>query len=150
MELLDIARVLEIDGDELGHIADELIQQKINEHAGILITKIDGKMQLCSNPQFAPYVEKALQPVKKTKLSQSLLETLAIVAYRQPVTRFEIEQVRGVKCNYSIAALIENRLVTRAGRKKTLGNPMVYITSDDFLRHFGISSLNELPTVKTD
>ena len=74
-----------------------------------------------------------------------MLETLAIIAYTQPTTRFEIEQIRGVKSSYSIAALLEKGLIQRAGRKKTLGNPMLYVTSDDFLRHFGLQSLDELP-----
>jgi segregation and condensation protein B len=95
-----------------------------------------------------PYIDRVLQPVKKTSLSQSTLETLAIIAYKQPITRFEIEQIRGVQCNYSVAMLIEKGLVMRTGRKKSLGNPMLYATSDEFLRHFGISSLDELPKLK--
>ena len=115
---------------------------------GVLITRVGGKLQLCSNPEYMPFIDRVLQPVKKTRLSQSLLETLAIIAYRQPVTRFDIEQVRGVQCNYSIAMLIDKGLVSRAGRKKSLGNPMLYATSDEFLRHFGLASLSELPRLR--
>jgi segregation and condensation protein B len=149
VDISDIAAVLEVEINELSGIVDELITEDKNNSAGILITRIDEKLQLCSNPEYTQYIEKTLQPVKKTRLSQSILETLAIIAYRQPITRFEIEQIRGVKCNYSVAVLIENGLIIRAGRKKALGNPMMYVTSENFLRHFGISKLDELPPIKT-
>jgi segregation and condensation protein B len=145
VEIYDIALALEISGEEISRMADELIERKKQDNSGILLVKVGDKLQLCSNPEYTQHIEKVLQPVKKTRLSQSLLETLAIIAYRQPITRFEIEQIRGVKCNYSVAALIENGLIVRAGRKKALGNPMMYVTSDEFLRHFGISSLDEMP-----
>jgi segregation and condensation protein B len=147
VEASDIASALEVGEEELAAIIDDMILARQQENAGVLITRVEGRIQLCSNPMFTQYIERVLQPVKKTRLSQSLLETLAIIAYRQPITRIEIEQVRGVKCNYSVAALIESGLVVRAGRKKTLGNPMMYVTSDEFLRHFGISSLDELPAL---
>lgn len=146
--LKDIADALEISEEELKRIIDEMIWDRQQQNQGVLITKVEDGVQLCSNPLYTAYIDKVLQPVKKTKLSQSLLETLAVIAYRQPITRAEIEQVRGVKCNYSVAVLIESGLIERAGRKKTLGNPMMYITSDEFLRHFGISSLGELPPLK--
>lgn len=148
LEIMDVANALELDKDELVGIVDAMVQEKRDMGAGMLLTKVDDKIQLCSNPEYMPYIEKALQPIKKSKLSQSLIETLSIIAYKQPITRFEIEQIRGVKCNYSIAMLIERGLIERAGRKKTLGNPMLYITSDEFLRHFGIFSLDELPLLK--
>lgn len=143
-----ISAALEINEDELNRIIDEMIWDGQQQNQGVLITKVEDQIQLCSNPLYTSYIESVLQPVKKTKLSQSLLETLAIIAYRQPVTRAEVEQVRGVKCNYSVAMLIESGLIERAGRKKTLGNPMMYVTTDEFLRHFGISSLEELPQLK--
>jgi segregation and condensation protein B len=145
VETSDIANALEISADELSGIIDDMIRERQEAASGVFISRAEGRIQLNSNPRYTPYIEKVLQPVKKTRLSQSLLETLAIIAYRQPITRFEIEQIRGVKCNYSVAALIENGMIIRAGRKKALGNPMMYVTSDEFLRHFGISSLEELP-----
>jgi segregation and condensation protein B len=143
-----IAGALEISEEELKSIIDEMVWDSQQQNRGVLMIRVEDGVQLCSNPLYTSYIERVLQPVKKTKLSQSLLETLAIIAYRQPVTRTEIEQVRGVKCNYSIAVLIESGLIERAGRKKTLGNPMMYVTNDEFLRHFGISSLGELPPLK--
>ena len=145
VEISDLACALEVEEQVLESIIDEMIRQKDESEAGVLLKKVESKVQLCSNPEYMPYIDKTLSPIKKTKLSQSLLETLAIIAYKQPITRFEIEEIRGVRCNYSIAVLVERGLVIRVGRKKTLGNPMLYATTDEFLRHFGISSTNELP-----
>ena len=104
-------------------------------------------MQLGTRSDYAPYIEKLLQPVQKQTLSQAVMETLAVIAYKQPVTRAEIEAVRGVKCDYSVQALMNKRLICEVGRKETIGRPILYGTTDEFLRHFGISSLAELPTV---
>ena len=98
-------------------------------------------------PEFAPQVEAFLQPLEKRPLSQAVLETLSIIAYRQPVTKADIEQVRGVKCDYSVQALLAKGLIEEAGRRETLGRPILYRTTDAFLRHFGISTLEELPQV---
>lgn len=145
VETADIAAALEIETDQLDNIVTRMMEKRLQERSGLQIIKVGSKLQICTNPEYAPYIEKVLAPVKKSRLSQSMLETLAIIAYKQPITRFEIEQIRGVKSSYSIAALIEKGLIQRAGRKKTLGNPMLYVTSDEFLRHFGLQSLDELP-----
>ena len=145
-----LAAALDIDKRGVNALADEMIRDKEQSGAGVLIRRVDDKLQMCTNLDYSEQVEKALQPVRKSRLSQSLMETLAIIAYKQPITRFEIEQIRGVRCNYSIATLIERGLVVRAGRKKALGNPMLYATNDEFLRHFGISSLKELPPLQED
>ncbi len=146
--LSEIAPALETDEETLSRVADELAEEKRQSSQAVLLVRVDNKLQLCSNPEYMIYIDRVLQPIKKTRLSQSTLETLAIIAYKQPITRFEIEQIRGVQCNYSVAMLVERGLVVRVGRKKALGNPMLYGTSDEFLRHFGISSLQELPALK--
>ncbi len=146
--LSEIAPALETDEVTLARIADDMAERKAQNEDGLLLKRVGDKLQLCSNPQYMPYIDRVLQPVKKTRLTQSALETLAIIAYRQPITRFDIEQVRGVQCNYSVAMLIEKGLVVRAGHKKSLGNPILYATSDEFLRHFGIASIDELPQLK--
>lgn len=149
METGAIAAALEIEPEALSELADRLIEQRAQEGAGVIVRRVgSSKLQLCSNASNAPFVEKVLSPIKKSRLSSSMVETLAIIAYKQPITRFEIEQIRGVKSNYSVAALIEKGLIMRAGRKKTLGNPMLYATTDEFLRHFGIESINALPPLK--
>lgn len=143
----ELAAALEMEPDALGEAAERIIARKRQENAGILMARIGDKLQLCSNTAYAPEIENVLQPVKKSRLSQSMLETLAIIAYRQPVTRYEIEQIRGVRSNYSVATLIEKGLIYRAGKKKTLGNPVLYATSDEFLRHFQLETLSDMPPI---
>ena len=94
---------------------------------------------------YAPYVERMLQPVQRQSLSQTVMETLAVIAYRQPTTKGEVEQVRGVKCDYSVQSLLNKGLIKEVGRKEALGRPILYATTDKFLEHFGISDLRELP-----
>jgi segregation and condensation protein B len=86
-----------------------------------------------------------LQPVQQQSLSQAAMETLAVVAYRQPVTRAEVEQIRGVKCDYSLQSLINKGMIREAGRKDTIGRPILFCTTDEFLSHFGLESLEGLP-----
>lgn len=147
VEIDVLAAALDINSDRLIAIAEKLFESRLRDNAGILIKRIEDKLQLCTNETYAQYIETVVSPVKKSRLSQSMIETLAIIAYKQPVTRFEIEQIRGVKSNYSVAALIEKGLIERAGRKKSLGSPMLYVTSDEFLRHFNLSSLKDLPPI---
>jgi len=145
VEISDIAATLEIETEQLESIVEQMMEKRRRERSGLHIIRVDSKLQMCTNQEYSHYIEAALAPVKKSRLSQSMIETLAIIAYKQPVTRFEIEQIRGVKSSYSVAALVEKGLILRAGRKKTLGNPVLYVTSDEFLRHFGLRSVDELP-----
>ncbi len=146
--LRELAVSLDITEKSLLAIANDMIAQQEKQESGILLKKVDNKLQLCSNPKYLPSIDKALAPIRKSRLSQSLLETLSIIAYKQPITRIEIEQVRGVACNYSLSMLLEHGLIERKGHKKTLGNPLLYVTNDEFLRHFGIESLKKLPSLK--
>ena len=99
-------------------------------------------------PKYASQVEAFLQPLQKQPLSQAVLETLSIIAYRQPVTKADIEAVRGVKCDYSVQSLLNRGLIEEAGRRETLGRPILYKTTDAFLRHFGIEALDQLPEIE--
>ena len=118
------------------------------EARGIRLGRFGGCVQLTTNPDYAPYVERLLQPTPKKTLSQAALETLSVIAYRQPVTKAEIEAVRGVKCDYSVQSLMNKGLIGVLGRKETIGHPMLYGTTDEFLRHFGLESLSGLPDLK--
>ena len=102
-------------------------------------------VQLTTRPLYAADVVHLLQPVQKQTLSQAIMETLAVVAYRQPVTKAEIEAIRGVKCDYSVQSLTQKGLIVEVGRKDALGKPILYGTMDTFLQRFGIESLEELP-----
>lgn len=117
---------------------------------GLRIKRFAGKVQVVSKADYATYVERVLQPVQRQSLSQSALETLVIVAYRQPVTRQEVEAIRGVKCDYSLQSLSQKGLIADVGRKETLGRPILYATTDLFLSHFGITGLEELPALPAD
>ena len=112
---------------------------------GLRLRRFGEHIQLATRADYAPYIERLLQPVQKQSLSQAALETLAIVAYRQPVTRLDIEAVRGVKCDYSLQSLTAKGLVEEQGRKETIGRPILYGTTDKFLEHFGLRTLQDLP-----
>jgi len=138
---------LEVMPEQLDDALDALEGEYEFGRRGIRLLRFGGRVQLATRPDYAPYVERLLQPVQKQSLSQAALETLAVVAYKQPVTRSEVEAIRGVKCDYSIQSLIQKRLIQDIGRKESLGRPILYGTTDEFLRHFCIASLADLPPV---
>lgn len=117
------------------------------ERRGIRLLRFGRSVQLSTRPEYAQIVERLLQPVQRQNLSQAAMETLAVIAYRQPATRGDVEAVRGVKCDYSVQTLLAKGLLQEAGHRDTLGRPTLFVTTDLFLRHFGIASLEELPQV---
>ena len=141
----DLQRALEVTEDETRQAIDALDSDYSYHRRGITLKRFGEHIQLSTRAEYAPYVERLLQPVQKQSLSQSALETLAVVAYRQPVTRLEIEAVRGVKCDYSVQSLVNKGLIEEVGRKEALGRPILYGTTDKFLSHFGLHNLDELP-----
>ena len=147
VEKKEICRAMELTEGELEETLDALESGYDFDRRGLRLLRFGAHVQLATRPDYAPYVEKLLQPVQKQSLSQAVMETLAVIAYRQPVTKAEIEQVRGVKCDYSVQSLAAKGLIQEVGRRETLGRPILYGTTDAFLRHFGISSLGELPEI---
>lgn len=141
----DLARALERTEEDVLSALDQLAQQYDSGQRGLRLKRFGGHVQLATRADYAPYIERLLQPVQKQSLSQAALETLAIVAYRQPVTRLDLEAVRGVKCDYSIQSLINKDLIRELGRKETIGRPILYGTTDAFLAHFGLRGLEDLP-----
>ncbi|WXR61821.1 SMC-Scp complex subunit ScpB [Peptostreptococcaceae bacterium AGR-M142] len=131
--------------EDIKESLDELI--KDYENKGINIIKLNKKYQFVTNENNYKYLKLLLNPQKKKNLTQASLETLAIVAYKQPVTKVEIEEIRGVKCDKSITTLIENNLIFDAGRLKKIGNPIIYKTTDEFLRIFSFESIKDLPNL---
>lgn len=126
---------------EIGKLRDEYdFHQR-----GFTLKHFGHQVQLATRALYAPDVIRLLQPVQKQSLTQAAMETLAVVAYQQPVTRAEVEQVRGVKCDYSLQSLMNKELIMEVGRKDTLGRPILYGTTENFLAHFGLSSLDDLP-----
>lgn len=112
---------------------------------GILLYLTDSTVQLVTNPRYNDCVVSLLSPPEERTLSESMLETLSIIAYRQPVTRADIEAVRGVRCEYSVTQLLKQGLITELGRRDCIGRPMLFGTTDAFLRKFGLHSLEDLP-----
>ena len=147
VEKREICRAMEISEPELDETLDALESGYALERRGLRLLRFGAHVQLATRPDYAPYVEKLLQPVQKQSLSQAVMETLAVIAYKQPVTKAEIEQIRGVKCDYSVQSLVSKGLIEEVGRKETLGRPILYGTTDAFLRHFCLSSLSELPEI---
>ncbi len=143
--LARLSLVLDTDEEELGQIAGELSARYEREGRGIRILRLDDRLQMCSDPDYAPFVIKALEQRRPPMLSQSALETLAIVAYYQPVTRATIDRVRGVDSSYTVGALAERGLIEICGRLDAPGRPALFRTTDVFLRTMGISRLSELP-----
>ena len=147
VEKKDICRAMEISEAELEETLDALESGYDFERRGLRLLRFGAHVQLATRPDYAPYVEKLLQPVQKQSLSQAVMETLADIAYRQPVTKAEIEQIRGVKCDYSVQSLVAKGLIEEVGRKEALGRPILYGTTDAFLRHFCLTSLSEQPEI---
>ena len=143
--LQDIQKNLDVTQLEVVQAVDLLESQYNEKQRGIFLKRFGSHIQLATKVEYAPYVERMLQPVQKQSLSHAAMETLAVVAYRQPVTRLDVELVRGVKCDYSIQSLVNKNLIAEVGRKDTVGRPILYATTDYFLSHFGLSSINDLP-----
>jgi len=115
---------------------------------GIRMVRLENAYQLCSSPEMAGYVTKALETRKPPKLSTSQLETLTVIAYYQPATRAYVEQIRGVDSAYSVSALLTKKLIEECGRLNVPGRPILYRTTPDFLRTFGLQSLDQLPEIE--
>ena len=145
--ITEIARVLEQDEASVKTLLFEMDTTYRDEGRGICLLATDDTAQLVSNRAYIQYVEALLQPEQTRNVSQSILETLAVVAYKQPVTRAEIESVRGVRCEYAIGQLIKLGLIAAVGRKDVIGKPMLYATTDAFLHKFGLHNLSELPSL---
>lgn len=125
--------------------AFEKLKERFNENFGIKIIKYKNKLQLCSNPEFADEISLVLNPIRERNLSKATLETIAIIAYKQPITRLDIEQIRGVNSDYAIQTLLKHNLIEVVGRKDAVGKPLLFGTTDEFLKRFDLENLDNLP-----
>lgn len=125
--------------------AVENLKKKYDDKSGIQILFFNNKIQFSSNPKYVDSVTAVLNPIRQRNLTKSTLETIAIIAYKQPVTRLEIEEIRGVNSDYAINVLLEHKLIEIVGRKDTVGKPSLFGTTDEFLKRFDISSVSDLP-----
>lgn len=149
-EPLDVklaADVFGITSKEAGDIFHELREEYEQQGRGIRIREVNKAFQFVTSPDVYDYIERLCTPSKQKKLSQAALEVLAIVAYKQPVTRGEIEAIRGIKCERVLEGLENKKLIEEVGRSSGIGRPILYGTTDAFLRNFGFSNINELPDI---
>ncbi len=136
---------LEADRPTIEAVAQRLSDHYSYERRGIRLVKLDTSYQLCSAPEYAEYIRKAMESRRPAKLSQPALEVLAIIAYYQPATRAYVDQIRGVDSTYTVGLLLERDLIEENGRLAVPGRPILYRTTKNFLRTFSLSSLDELP-----
>lgn len=140
----DIAEKLEISENDVKTCLNNL-KEKYSKDSGIQLLVFNKKAQFCSNPNYADAVSSVLNPIKERELSRSMLEVAAIIAYKQPVTRVDLEEIRGVNSEYPVQKLLELGVIEPVGRKDAVGRPVQFGTTDKFLKRFQISSLDELP-----
>ena len=148
VEIVRLAMTLEADEKDVEAAANALADELAFNRRGIRVLRLEDKYQMASSGEMADYITKCLETRKPPKLSASQLETLTIVAYYQPATKAMVEQIRGVDSTYSISALLNKKLIEDAGRLNVPGRPILYRTTADFLRTFGLSSLEELPPIE--
>lgn len=140
----DIADKLFCTEKEVMNCAKEL-QEKYTADSGVNLLIYNNKLQFCSNPKFADAVSSVLNPIRERELSRSMLEVAAIIAYKQPVTRLDLERIRGVNSEYAVQTLLKLGIIEVTGRRDTIGKPAEFGTTDEFLKKFQIASLEELP-----
>ncbi len=133
---------------ELRPALEELIDRLRFDRRGIQIVRVEDSIQMCTNALYGEYVQAALAPRQSRPLSQSALETLSVIAYRQPVTRRDIEEIRGVSSDYSLEVLLKRGLICEAGHADRLGRPVQFATTEEFLRCFALESLEQLPRLE--
>lgn len=147
VEISRLAMALEADERDITEAADALASELAFQRRGVRILKLDKAYQMVSSGEMADFITKALETRKPPKLSASQLETLTIIAYYQPATKAMVEQIRGVDSGYSVSALLNKKLICEAGRLNVPGRPIQYATTPDFLRTFGLESLEDLPEI---
>lgn len=148
LKVTDIAAQLEVKTSDV-NAAVKRLKEKYGGKSGIHLLSYNGKIQFASNPAYSDVIACVLNPIRERDLSNAALETIAIIAYRQPVTRLDIEQIRGVNSEYTVKMLLKNNLIEVVGRKEAVGKPLLFGTTDEFLKRFQLESLDELPNYET-
>lgn len=147
VEISKLVHALEIDPKEIKKAIERMNERYANEDRGIYILELEDSYQLCTKPELYEYLIKVAKAPRKYVMSDTLLETLSIIAYKQPVTRLEIEKIRGVSCDHAVNRLLEFNLIQELGRLDAPGRPLLFGTTEEFLRTFGVKSLGDLPIV---
>lgn len=147
IQLNDISSILECDTSFAELLLQDLSERYDNEDRGIQLIKVNMGYQLVTKSKNSEYVQKLLKTNTRQSLSQAALETLAIVAYKQPITRASIDEIRGVKSDRALTTLMDRNLLKESGRLDVVGRPILYSTTDEFLRHFGLDNLKQMPSM---
>lgn len=150
VELSKIADALGLAEEMTLQILYSMMEKYNSQEYGIKIVELDGSFQMCTKPEMYEYLIRIAKQPKKHALTDILLETLSIVAYKQPVTKIEIEKIRGVSCDHAINKLVEYNLISEIGRKDAPGRPILFGTTEEFLRCFGVQSVDDLPALNPD
>lgn len=147
-QVIETSANIEVDEQAVIAMLDEIRDRYLSETYVLELKAMNNGFQFLTKPQYYETINQLQAHRAKKKLSQAALETLAIIAYRQPITKLEIEQIRGVNCDYSVQRLLEKELIKIMGKSDALGKPILYGTSDLFMEHFGINSTADLPKLK--
>lgn len=150
VEMSKFVHVLEMDEKEIREVIAEMNAAYEQSDRGIYIAELENSFQLCTKPALYEYLIKVAKAPRKYVMSDTLLETLSIIAYKQPVTRLEIEKIRGVSCDHAVNRLLEFNLIQELGRLDAPGRPHLFGTTEEFLRTFGVKSLGDLPTLNSE
>jgi segregation and condensation protein B len=150
VEISRLSQALEIPKGQILELISKMNDKYKKNDRGIYIVELEDAVQLCTKPELYDYLIKIAKAPRKLSLSDTLLETLSIIAYKQPVTRMEIEKIRGVSCEHAVNRLVEFKLVQELGRMDAPGRPLLFGTTEEFLRTFGVKSLGDLPIADTD
>ena len=148
LHIKEIADIFNVDKKEIYDCCKELQEEYEQEGRGIVIREVNKSFQFVTRKENIDYIERLCTPTRRRRLSQSALETLAIVAYKQPVTKGEIEAIRGIRCDRVMDGLAAKNLVAPVGRAETVGRPILYGTTDEFLKQFEFESLKDLPPIE--
>lgn len=151
LSINEMSKILEIPVKSLAAVLDEMISEfRDNEDRGLLIQRFGNSYQLTTKREKYEYIQSLLENTVNKSLSTAAMETLSIIAYKQPVTKVEIERIRGVKCSQVVKGLLDKGLIKETGRLDKPGRPVVYSITDEFLRHFGLTSIDELPAIEDE
>lgn len=150
VELSSLSHVLEMPEEEIREVIVRMNAKYKKADRGIYIAELENAVQLCTKPELYEYLIKVAKAPRKYVLTDTLLETLSIIAYKQPVTRLEVEKIRGVSCDHAVNRLLEFNLVQELGRLDAPGRPLLFGTTEEFLRTFGVKSLGDLPMLNPE
>lgn len=145
-----LAAALEMDEETTYKLVKNMMDKYNQEPRGMKIIELENAFQLCTKPELYEYLIRVARQPKKHVLTDVLLETLSIIAYKQPITKLEIEKIRGVKCDHAVNKLVEYKLVMEVGRLDAPGRPLMFGTTEDFLRSFGVQSIEDLPVINPE